>query len=210
MMEDRTRRIEERAHSLWEMEGRPHGRDAQHWQQAEREIDAEDAARASLTSADTATKGRKPKPKAAATKAIKTAQASQGPEAGPTVDAATEEPVKTRGREPKAAAGDEPAAPKAKRGRPPKAAAETPAAASASGRGRKPKAAATESGEATKATRGRKARAASEAGPVGAAADREPAPQDYTTPDEAKDRSPEPDLDTQVSPEAAGPSQTTE
>ena len=170
MMKDRTRRIEERAHSLWEMEGRPHGRDAQHWQQAEREIDTEDAAKASAAADMT-----------------------------------------TRGRKPTAAAGVEPEAPKAKRGRPSKAAAETPGAASASGRRRKPKAAAaTEGGEAPKATRGRKARAASEAGPVGAAADREPAPQDYTTPDEAKDRSPEPDLDTQVSPEAAGPSQTTE
>ncbi|WP_368856826.1 DUF2934 domain-containing protein [Paracoccus acridae] len=203
-MEDRTRRIEERAHSLWEMEGRPHGRDAQHWQQAEREIDAEDAARASATSADTTARGRKPRPKAAATKARKTAQASQGPEASPTADAAAEEPAKARGRKPKAAAGDEPEAPKAKRARPPKAEAGTPAAASASGRGRKPKAAAIEGGEAPKTTRGRKARTASEAGPVGAAADREPASQDLTAPDEDKDRSPEAGLDAQMSQAAAG------
>ncbi len=209
MMEDRTRRIEERAHSLWEMEGRPHGRDAQHWQQAEREIDAEDAARASAAAADTTARGRKPKPKGAATKARKAMQTSEEPAAGPTADAAAEEPAKTRGRKPKAAAGDESEAPKAKRGRPSKAAAETPEA-SASGKGRKPKAAATKGGEAPKTTRGRKARTASEAGPVGAAADREPAPQDRAASDKAKDRSPEPDLDTQVSPEATGPSQTTE
>lgn len=206
MMEDRTRRIEERAHSLWEMEGRPHGRDAQHWQQAEREIEADYAANTTAT-------GRTPKPKAETTKARKAAQASQGPQACPNAGVAPEEPTRTRGRKPKAATGDESEAPKVKRGRPPKAAAETSPAASASGRGRKPKAAPTEGGEVPKTTRGRMARAASEAGPVGAAADEETASQDLAAPGDAKDRSPAADLDTQVSQEAAGPagpSQTTE
>jgi hypothetical protein len=31
---------EERAHRLWEEEGRPHGRDLAHWSQAEAEIEA--------------------------------------------------------------------------------------------------------------------------------------------------------------------------
>jgi hypothetical protein len=32
------RRVEERAYALWESEGRPHGRDLDHWRQAEAEI----------------------------------------------------------------------------------------------------------------------------------------------------------------------------
>jgi hypothetical protein len=39
-MPDRENRIKRRAHEIWEREGRPHGRDAEHWRQAEREIDA--------------------------------------------------------------------------------------------------------------------------------------------------------------------------
>ncbi len=32
------RRIRERAHEIWEEEGRPHGRDQEHWQRAEAEV----------------------------------------------------------------------------------------------------------------------------------------------------------------------------
>lgn len=38
---DRIERIRERAHQIWENEGRPDGRETQHWEQASREIDAE-------------------------------------------------------------------------------------------------------------------------------------------------------------------------
>jgi Protein of unknown function (DUF2934) len=41
-MSDRETRVRERAHQLWEQEGRPHGRDSDHWEQAAREIDAEE------------------------------------------------------------------------------------------------------------------------------------------------------------------------
>jgi hypothetical protein len=34
-------RIRERAHQIWEGEGRPEGRHAEHWEQARREIEAE-------------------------------------------------------------------------------------------------------------------------------------------------------------------------
>ena len=34
-------RIRARAHQLWEAEGRPHGRDREHWEQAAREIENE-------------------------------------------------------------------------------------------------------------------------------------------------------------------------
>jgi hypothetical protein len=42
-MEDRMERIRARAHELWETNGREHGRDSEHWLQAEREIDAVEA-----------------------------------------------------------------------------------------------------------------------------------------------------------------------
>lgn len=41
-MSDRDRRIRERAHALWEAEGRPHGKDVLHWDQATAEIDSMD------------------------------------------------------------------------------------------------------------------------------------------------------------------------
>lgn len=31
-------KLKERAHAIWEQEGRPHGRDREHWQQAEAEV----------------------------------------------------------------------------------------------------------------------------------------------------------------------------
>ncbi len=38
MDQDIERRIRERAYEIWEEEGRPHGREAQHWQQAASEM----------------------------------------------------------------------------------------------------------------------------------------------------------------------------
>src|SRR5436853_7678531 len=38
MRSDRNRRIEQRAHEIWEAEGRPHGKHDEHWHRAEREI----------------------------------------------------------------------------------------------------------------------------------------------------------------------------
>ena len=40
----REKRIAERAHHLWEREGRPHGRDREHWEEARRQIDLEGGA----------------------------------------------------------------------------------------------------------------------------------------------------------------------
>lgn len=40
MSEDREQRIRERAHRIWEEEGRPEGREDEHWRRAEREVDA--------------------------------------------------------------------------------------------------------------------------------------------------------------------------
>ena len=44
MSDDRQHRIRQRAHEIWESHGHPHGSDREHWEQATREIDAEDAA----------------------------------------------------------------------------------------------------------------------------------------------------------------------
>ena len=44
MHEDRDQLIRERAYRIWERDGRPHGRDAEHWQQAAGEIEAEERA----------------------------------------------------------------------------------------------------------------------------------------------------------------------
>jgi hypothetical protein len=43
MSEDREERIRARAHLIWEQEGRPQGRDKEHWDRAAKEIDAEGA-----------------------------------------------------------------------------------------------------------------------------------------------------------------------
>ncbi len=44
MSEDRGTRIQQRAHQIWLRRGKPHGMDADHWLQPERENDAEQAA----------------------------------------------------------------------------------------------------------------------------------------------------------------------
>lgn len=42
-MDEREDRIRARAYELWEAAGRPEGRQAEHWEQAEREIDGNPA-----------------------------------------------------------------------------------------------------------------------------------------------------------------------
>jgi hypothetical protein len=49
MTDDREERIRARAHAIWEYEGQPDGRDAEHWSKAEREIDDEDLLQAEST-----------------------------------------------------------------------------------------------------------------------------------------------------------------
>ncbi|WP_103174715.1 DUF2934 domain-containing protein [Paracoccus sp. SY] len=96
MTDERTRRIQERAYSIWEQEGRPPGRDAQHWGQAEREIDVEDAARA-FSSAGTTTARRQPKPRAITKTIADASSASLTGATDTTAEVSTKEPVKTRG-----------------------------------------------------------------------------------------------------------------
>ncbi len=67
MATDRHDRIRHRAHEIWEKQGRPHGADQQHWDQATREIDAEDSA------------AKKPAAKAGASKPAKSAVKAASP-----------------------------------------------------------------------------------------------------------------------------------
>lgn len=44
MQDDREARIRDRAHAIWEEEGRPEGRDREHWERAAAEVEAEERA----------------------------------------------------------------------------------------------------------------------------------------------------------------------
>jgi hypothetical protein len=67
MADDRQNRIRQRAHEIWEQEGRPEGAHERHWRQAENEVAAADAG--------TAKKSAAPRKPAASTKAAKPAAA---------------------------------------------------------------------------------------------------------------------------------------
>ena len=43
MQGDREERIRERARAIWEEEGRPEGKDREHWERAAAEVDASEA-----------------------------------------------------------------------------------------------------------------------------------------------------------------------
>lgn len=74
MDHDHQERIRQRAHEIWENEGRPEGRDADHWTQAEQELReqsaenpaGEQAQPAAEAMAPKARKPRKPAAKSAA------------------------------------------------------------------------------------------------------------------------------------------------
>lgn len=154
MTEERTRRIQERAHSLWEKEGHPPGRDAQHWFQAEREIDAEDAARASAPGV-TAAARRQPKLRPVRKAGADTSGANQGEATSAAAEVSAEKPVKTRGHKTKAMNEEGSEAPRTRRGRSSRAAAEVSVDASAKTGGRKPKAVKEDGAEALKAAQRR-------------------------------------------------------
>lgn len=53
-MEDREEKIRARAHAIWEAEGKPHGHDRLHWDQAIADIDGETPADEAETAAESA------------------------------------------------------------------------------------------------------------------------------------------------------------
>ena len=58
MTDDRQDRIRQRAHAIWENRGRPHGQDREHWDQATREVDAEEAVAKTKKPASAASKSK--------------------------------------------------------------------------------------------------------------------------------------------------------
>lgn len=78
MEAERHEQIRQRAHAIWEQEGRPHGREQEHWERAERELglDAAPLAAASLKKKAPSPRAAKaPGMKAAAPKKARTAKA---------------------------------------------------------------------------------------------------------------------------------------
>lgn len=65
--------IRKKAYAIWETEGRPHGQDERHWQQAEAEIETSSPAAKPATRKAAATKAAAPKPASAKTAAPKPA-----------------------------------------------------------------------------------------------------------------------------------------
>ncbi|WP_306752424.1 DUF2934 domain-containing protein [Paracoccus actinidiae] len=129
MNEDHLQKVRERAHALWEQAGRPHGKDAAHWAQAEQEIAAENDAQSSAPAGkSTARRGRKPGLSADQAEAD-APKAKRGRAAKSEIEVLAKAPNTTRGRRPKVvpAAGTEQV--KVARGRRPKATAEVAAAA---------------------------------------------------------------------------------
>lgn len=60
MSGNRDERIRERAHAIWDREGKPEGAAQRHWQQAEQEIDREDHVPAKKTPAKKPAATKKP------------------------------------------------------------------------------------------------------------------------------------------------------
>ena len=83
MTDDRQERIRKRAHAIWESNGRPHGSDREHWEQATREIDALDASAKAKkpAAAKPAAAKAAPKPKVAAKAPAAKATAAKKPAA---------------------------------------------------------------------------------------------------------------------------------
>ena len=77
MSEDRERRVRDRAYALWERDGRPSGRQDEHWFRASREIEAEtlSAEPAPVAGKPAATKLAATKPEAA--KAVRRSRAAK-------------------------------------------------------------------------------------------------------------------------------------
>ncbi len=82
-MNDRDEQLRQRAYGIWQSEGEPHGRDRDHWEQAERELTeaapeepaapAKPAARRKKAEAAPQTIAAEPKPKPTRKPRVKTA-----------------------------------------------------------------------------------------------------------------------------------------
>lgn len=75
MQDNRTERIRQRAYALWEADGFPQGRDAEHWYRAEQEIDggAPNGQARSIVDAAAPLPGEAPAPQKRTTLTLKSA-----------------------------------------------------------------------------------------------------------------------------------------
>ncbi len=106
MADDRQERIRQRAHEIWEREGRPHGAHERHWHQATGEIEAEASKGNKPARAGAAAPAKAVKPKAT----VKPAKATAKVAAPAKALATTKTPAKTakpatKATTPKPAAG---------------------------------------------------------------------------------------------------------
>lgn len=165
MSDERTKKIRDRAHALWEQAGRPEGQDAEHWSQAEREVVAEDEAQPAAPEKGTARRGRKPKA-AVDEVSVDAPKARRGRPAKATSDeTAGVQEVATRavrGRKPKAMIEEGAEAPKATRGRKPKSTADETTESAGDTGNRTSRTAAGAESDAPKAKRGRKPKVVAE------------------------------------------------
>lgn len=102
-MADREERVRQRAHEIWQREGGSHGRHDEHWHQAQREIEAEDAVVGEApTLKDVKEKAAKKSAKGAGAKVEEMAGALSSPDQDEAVREADAVVASTAGRRTKA------------------------------------------------------------------------------------------------------------
>lgn len=148
-MSGREDRIRRRAYEIWEREGRPAGREEEHWHKAAREVEAEDAAGSAPGASEMPRRGRaasgarKPKDQRSGTPPEPEDAAARGPKASTAKTGASDvsevQPMKkvaASRRKPTDQASATPPKPKEAAARSPKATSESIAKAVASTRRR--------------------------------------------------------------------------
>jgi hypothetical protein len=85
MRDDCEHLLQQRAYAIWESEGRPHGRDREHWEQAEREQAADRAP--GIPSAPESTPVKKPRKRTAPKLSASTARTGKKKAAAASIDA---------------------------------------------------------------------------------------------------------------------------
>lgn len=78
MREDREDRLRQRAYTIWESEGRPDGREGEHWAQAERELAAQPMAAEHPAAAAETGAVKKPRKRTATSPASSTTRRGKG------------------------------------------------------------------------------------------------------------------------------------
>ncbi|GLS32500.1 Protein of unknown function [Mesorhizobium albiziae] len=95
MSEDREERVRQRAHEIWEREGRPHGHEKKHWEQASTEVDAEQDSKSADAAPATGTSPPVEKP-GSKRRAAKTTQTKASKPAGPAKSTSKRTPARSK------------------------------------------------------------------------------------------------------------------